>query len=44
MDSGPETIDDAEIVAHIRRQAQRVQMQSLLAAGVLMALSLLWPV
>jgi hypothetical protein len=43
MDDGPEPVAEAAVVAAQRRQARRVQRQSLFAAALLTALYLFVP-
>jgi hypothetical protein len=43
MDDGEETIEDAAILAQVRRQARKVQLQSTLTAAALTTLSLAIP-
>jgi hypothetical protein len=44
MDTGEERIEDGQVLAQVRRQARKVQMQSTIAALVLAALSLVIPI
>ena len=43
MDTGPETIADAAVLAQVRRQARKVHLQSFLLAALLTAVVLLLP-
>ena len=43
MDTGPEAITDAAVLAQVRRQARKVHLQSFLLAALLTAVALLLP-
>ncbi len=43
MDGGEETIEEAEALAQVRRQARRVQLQASVAAVILTILGLAIP-
>jgi hypothetical protein len=43
MDTGPEAIDDAAVLAQVRRQARRVHLRSLAFAIACTGLALLLP-
>jgi hypothetical protein len=44
MDNGPEQLTDETVKATIRRQAQRVQVKSLVTAAAVTAIALILPV
>ena len=43
MDDGEQPIDDAEMLAQVRRQARKVTIQTVVSATLLMAVTLALP-